>query len=131
MHGPNSWQSNKENAAMVYHLSVALMLAVFLLLVVLSWAGVTYHAEAALANLLPSWLVWTNLLLIPFFCALAAGSFRIPLLLRSMFLALTLCSIVIFEIGFRRYPGPSAAALVLFLLEVYWIIPKWNLRHTT
>jgi hypothetical protein len=59
----------------------------------------------------------------------AAGSFHISLPIRSLFLALALCSILLLEVCFRRYLWPSAAALAIFLFEVYWIIPKWNSKY--
>jgi hypothetical protein len=101
------------------------MLVVFCLWLVLP----TRNVEMEMAKHLPPWLAWTNMLFLPFLLAVAAGSSHISLPIRSLFLALALCSLLILESCFRRYPWLSTAALALFLLEVYWIIPKWNSKY--
>ena len=77
------------------------------------------NVEMEMAKHLPLWLAWANLLFLPFLLAVAAGRSHISLPIRSLFLALALCSLLILESTFRRYLWPSAAALALVLLEVY------------
>jgi hypothetical protein len=101
------------------------MLVVFCLWLVLP----THKVEVEMAKHLPAWLAWTNLLVLPFLLAVAAGRSHISLPIRSLFLVLAICSLLILESCFRRYLWPSAAALALFVLEVYWIIPKWNSKY--
>jgi hypothetical protein len=113
--------TSRNYEPLFYRLTVG-MLVLFCLWFVLP----THNVEVQMAKHLPLWLAWTNLLFLPFLLAVAAGSSHIPLPIRSFFLALALCSLLILEFSLRRYLWLSAAALALFLLEVYWIIPKWN-----
>lgn len=108
-----------------YRLTIIVLVLFFLLLALSSFTGVARNMEAV-ARYLPAWVAWTNLLLIPFLWAIAAGPSRISPPIRLSFFALAICSLLILEICFRRYVWPSTAALVLFLLEVYLIVPKWN-----
>jgi hypothetical protein len=104
------------------------LLIVMLVLFCLWLALPTRNVEVEIAKHLPTWVVWTNLLLLPFILAVAAGPSRIPLPIRSLFIGLTLGSLLLLEVCFRRYLWPSATALALFVFEVYWMIPRWNAK---
>jgi hypothetical protein len=106
-----------------------LAFGLFCLWFLFSLTQLGHHAEAAMGSILPAWFVAVNLLLLPCLMALAAGGWRIPLSLRVGFGVLMLCSIVIFQVSFRKFLLGSYGVLALILVEVYWIIPKWNARH--
>jgi hypothetical protein len=120
--------TTSQNPVSMHYRLTMVMLVLFFLWLALSYAGVTRNVEGAIAKSLPAWSVRANLLLVPFLWAIAAGSFRISFPTRLLCFALALCSLLILVISFRRYLWPSVAVLSLFLLEVYWIIPKWNSR---
>jgi hypothetical protein len=107
-----------------------LFLALLCLWLAFSFSSMGRNIAFELAKHVPGWAAWANLVLVLLLWALAAGPLRISLSMRVPFLAFALCSLVVFEICFSRYPWPSIVTLVLFLFEVYWLIPKWNLRHT-
>jgi len=106
-----------------------LLLGVFCLWLPFSWTALGNRAEESILNFLPGWFVVGNLLLAPCLMVFAAGPWRIAQPLRLMFAALTLGSIVIAEITFRRFVLASCASLGVLLLEAYWIIPSWNARQ--
>jgi hypothetical protein len=114
------------NPEPLFYRFITIMLVLFCLWLILP----THNTEMEVAKHLPPWVAWTNLLCLPFLLAAAAGPSHISLPIRSLFLALVFCSLLMLEVTFRRYPWPSATVLVLFLLEVYWIIPKWNSQHS-
>jgi hypothetical protein len=72
----------------------------------------------------PRRLIFANFLLLPCLTAIAAGPLRVRLGLRFVFGALMLFSALILEVTFRRFPLESCGVLAVFLLEVYWVIPK-------
>jgi hypothetical protein len=88
-----------------------------------------HRTEAAINQLLPTWLVAINLLLSPCLVALTAGASRIPVSLRFGFGVLMFCSGVILEVSFRRILWCSCVVLAIVLIEAYWIIPKWNAHY--
>ena len=101
----------------------------FVLWLLLSWAGVTRTAEIAIANSLPRSLVIVNLILAPSLALIAGGPLRISAPVRLVMLALALCSLVILKMAFNIYPLASCILLVSVLLEAYWIIPKWTAQQ--
>lgn len=104
-------------------------LTIAMLVVFCLWLALpTRNVEVGMAKVLPQWVVWTNLLFLPFILAVAAGPSRISLPIRSVFIGFVFCSLLLLEVCFRRHFWPSAATLALFLLEVYWVIPKWNAK---
>jgi hypothetical protein len=98
----------------------------FCLWFLFSWTEPIHRAESVIRSLLPGWFVVVNLLLAPLLMALSAGRWRIPFPLRLALGVMMLCSIVIFEVSFQKFPVASSTVLALLLLEAYWIIPKWN-----
>ncbi len=121
-------QNNERNILIAYGI-FGLTFGLFCLWFVFSWTGLVHHAEAAIVDFLPGWFLTFNLLLGPCLLAVAAGMRRIPVALRFFLAALMLWSILIFEASFRRYLWASCIVLAVFLLEAYWIIPRWNTRR--
>jgi len=93
-----------------------------------SSTGPGHRVEATINDIMPGWFIVANFFFAPSLTALAAGALRIRLPLRVALAALTACSILILEISFRRFPLESSLVLAIFLLEAYWIIPKWSGR---
>jgi len=118
-----------QDAGPSFYRSVLVMLFVFCLWFVLSFAGVTHEMEKLMAENLPAWLIWANLFLGPCACLIAGGPFRVAPLARLLAIMTSLLSIIVLEICFRRYLWPSAGALAVLLLEGYWIIPTWSSRR--
>jgi uncharacterized membrane protein YidH (DUF202 family) len=106
-----------------------LAFVLFCLWLVFSSTQPGHRVEAVIDHLLPTWLVATNLILMPCLGALTAAASRIPVWLRFSFGALMFCSIVISEVSFRRFLLASCVVLAIILVEAYWIIPKWNAHH--
>jgi hypothetical protein len=106
-----------------------LAFGLFCLWFLFSWTGPVHHAEAVINSILPGWFVAGNLLLAPCLMALSAGGGRVPLPLRLTLGAMMFCSAVILEVSFRRFFPVSCVVLAILLVEAYWIIPKWNVRH--
>lgn len=113
----------------VFYKLVLAMAVSFGLWFVLSIMGVTRNAEASTAARMPAWAVLLNLALLPFFAPVGAILFKTLPSLRLVSLALLLISIVILEICFRRFLWLSVAALAVLAVELYWIIPKWRIKH--
>jgi hypothetical protein len=88
-----------------------------------------HHVEAAIGKTFPAQFVAVNLALLPCLIALTAGAWRIPLFLRFSFGLVMFCSIVMFEVSFRRFLLGSCGVLAIVLVEAYWVIPRSNARH--
>ena len=106
----------------------AVVFGLFCLWFLFSLTGPGHRAELKLAGLVPRWFVIANFFILPFAMLFAARALRIPFGLRSMLGALGLFLLIIAEVCYRRFPVESCVVLAVLLLEVYWIIPKWNAR---
>lgn len=82
-----------------------------------------------MSAVMPRWLIFANFLILPCLTAIAGGPVRVRPGLRLVLTALALFSVLILEVTFGRFLPQSFGVLVVFLLEVYWIIPKWEARH--
>ncbi len=118
--------SSVERSTVTAWGGVGIAFGLFCLWFLFSWTELIHHAEAVIRSMLPVWFVVVNLALMPCLVALSAGASLIPLPLRLALGAMMFCSAVIFEVSFRRFPVVSGAVLAILLLEVYWIIPRWN-----
>jgi len=82
-----------------------------------------------MSAVVPRWLILANFFILPCLTAIAGGPVRIRSGLRLVLAALALISVLILGVTFRRFLPQSLGVLAVFLLEVYWIIPKWEARH--
>jgi len=97
--------------------------------VLFSFTGAGHQAETRMSRIMPKWLIVTNFLFLPGITVIATGPLRIRMTVRFVLGIVMLCSVVILEVSFRKLPVESCAVLAVFLLEVYWIVPKWNARR--
>jgi hypothetical protein len=118
-----------RTAHKAFGLAFALFCVLFCVWFLFSLTQLGHHAEAVIGKTLPSWFVAINLTLLPCLMALAAGAWRISLFLRFSFGVVMFCSLVIFEVSFRRFLLGSCGVLAIVLVEAYWVIPWWNARH--
>lgn len=101
----------------------------FFLWLLFSFTRAGHRVEVGVSAIVPRWLIFANVLILPCLTAVAAGPLRVRPGLRLVLAALALFSALILEVTFRRFPFQSCGVLAVFLLEVYWIIPKWDARH--
>jgi len=121
--------SDAERTTVAAYKVFALAFGLFCLWFLFSLTQLGHHVEAVMGNILPTWFVGANLVLLPCLMALVAGGWHIPLPLRLGFAVLMLFSIVIAQVSFRKFLVGSYVVLAIILVEAYWIIPKWNARH--
>jgi hypothetical protein len=122
-------KNTKKNTNFIALVAFGLAFVLFCVWLVFSYTQLGHRAEAAINDLLPTWLVAINLLLSPCLVALTAGASRIPVSLRFSFGVLMFCSGMILEVCFRRFLLGSSVVLAIVLIEAYWIIPMWNAHN--
>ena len=122
-------ENTKKNRNVMAFVAFGLTFVSFCMWFVFSLTQPGHRAEAAINQLLPTWLVAINLLLLPCLAALTGGASRIPVSLRFGFGVLMFCSGVIFNVSFRRILLGSFGVFAIILIEAYWIIPMWNAHH--
>jgi hypothetical protein len=118
-----------ERKSQILILVFGLAFGLFCFWLILSNTTFGLGVEAQIRNWLPDWIVVCNLFMGPVITLVAAGPWRIPLALRVVFGVFMFCSILLFEVSFRRYSLASGAVLALLLSEVYWVIPKWDAKR--
>ena len=89
----------------------------------------TAKAVEAVRGLLPHWFPGVNLFLAPLLAALATTSSPIPALCRFSAIFLMLCSFSALYLSYTVHPAGYILTLVIIIIELYWIIPKWNARR--
>ena len=107
----------------------AVAFALFCFWFLFSYTGAGHRAEVRMNAIMPRWLVVANFLVLPCVTAIAAGPLRVRPGLRLVLMTLALPSILILQVSFRKLPIDSCAVLAVLLLEVYWIVPRWNARR--
>jgi hypothetical protein len=121
--------SNSDRKTLVAFGVFAVGFALFCFWLVLSYTDAVYRAEVRINDVIPRWLIIANFLVLLCIAPIAAGPLRIRPDLRAVLLTLTLFSVMILVVTFRRYFLESCGVLAVSLLEAYWIIPKWDARH--
>ena len=100
--------------------------ALFFVWLVLFATGVTTSAVEALRPFLPSWFPLLDLALVPVLAFLAAASLPIPPKVRVVCAAVALCAMSAMYLAYRVHPIAYIAILAVFLLEAFFIVPRWN-----
>jgi hypothetical protein len=103
--------------------------ALILVWIALLATNQTDRAVQAIRGWLPHWFPVLNLFLAPLFAAFAGAAIRISPGLRLAAVVLMLCSFSALYLSYANHPVAYMSALVVIMLELFLIIPKWNERH--
>jgi predicted benzoate:H+ symporter BenE len=108
------------------------MVFVAVIRVLLEVSGIEKRYEYAIRSRLPDWYPTVNMLMAPVLAALATVRLKIRtrVEIRFALLVLMLCSFLLFRLSFDKHPVATVLVALFVYVELFWLIPKWNSRHT-
>ncbi len=92
----------------------------------LSVSGLLREFGDSLSGILPSWFLIANLVLCPFFAALASLRLGFRTRIQLLLLAVFVTSASLIGVAYRSRPLATLVVLVVLYIEMFWFIPRWN-----